>query len=165
MTAAQILAVLGAVFELIGFSWVIADASAALSHEYGEHGPFRRVWYWVRYWIGPPGRSSSVSAATSASFGMSGRLTATKAGETDIERLDRELGELRTDLEEHKTQTEQRMSDIDNRLRETAERLTERADEIEKRMSESRRTALRRERRGARVFMFGILLTLISALI
>src|SRR5450759_4105477 len=148
MTAARILAVLGAAFELVGFSWVIADASAALSREYGEHGPFRRAWYWLRFWLGPPGEPINLSGSGGARFGGSARLTVTREGETDVERLDRELGELRTDLEEHKKATEQRLSGIEERLREATQRLTERADKIEHRLSSMRRSGLRQERRG-----------------
>jgi hypothetical protein len=165
MTAARILAVLGAAFELVGFSWVIADAAAALSHEYGEHGPFRRVWYWLRFWLGPPPEPVSLSGTASGSLGMRGRLTARKEPESDVERLERELGTLRQDLEDYKETTDRRLSGVEERLSEAMRQFAERADRIEQRLLDLRHRTLRRERWGARVFMFGIVLTLISALV
>jgi hypothetical protein len=168
MTVARILAGLGAAFELVGFSWVIADASAALSREYGEygeHGLFRRIVFWLRYWLGPPGQALQVSASDNISISGRASATVTTSDETDIERLNRELGELRRDLDQHKQATAQRFSNVEARMTETERRLTERADEIEQRVSELRRTSLRRERRGAQLFMFGIVLTLASALL
>jgi hypothetical protein len=165
MTAARILAGLGAAFELVGFTWVIADASAALSHEYGEHGPFRRVWYWLRYWLGPPPQPVSLSGAASGSIGLRGRLTARKEPETDVERLERELGTLRQDFEDHKEATNQRLASVEERLSEAMRQFTERADRIEQSLRELRHRTLHRERSGARLFMFGIVLTLASALV
>jgi hypothetical protein len=157
--------VLGAAFELVGFSWVIADAAAALSHEYGEHGPFRRVWYWLRYWLGPPPEPVSLSGTASASLGMRGRLTARKEPETDVERLERELGTLRQDFEDHKDASDRRLSSVEERLAEAMRQFAERADRIEQRLHELRHQTLRRERWGARLFMVGIVLTLASALV
>jgi hypothetical protein len=165
VSLAQTLAVVGAAFEIAGFSWVIADASAALSREYGEHGPFRRVILWLRYWLGPPPQPITASGSANLSFGTRLNITGHKANETDIERLEQELANLRRDLDEHKKATEQRFSDLEGRLGEAEQRLTERADQIEQQLSELRRRTLHRERRGARVFMFGIVLTLASALV
>jgi hypothetical protein len=165
MSWAHVLAVLGAGFEIVGFSWVIADASAALYREFGEPGPFRRVWLWLEYWLGAPAHYVDVSGGGGTRVSGSAQETFTREGETDIERLGRELDELRTDLAAHKRATDQRFSDLEQRLSASEQRLSERADQIEEQLRQVRRGTLRRERRGARLFMVGIVLTLASALV
>jgi chromosome segregation ATPase len=103
---------------------------------------------------------------------IGGRATVSKSPESDVERLARELGELRTDVEEHKkaveaqfTQVGERFSTVEHSLQQTSEQLSNRADEIDQRLRDIHMTSLRKEKGGAAVFMFGALLTLIAALI
>jgi hypothetical protein len=176
----EILAALGALFELVGFVWVVAGVSRALSEEYDKPGFFRRLWrgavVWLKYVFEEPPKTASVSVSVSGG----GRATATggavethiRGDETDVERLDRELGELRAEVERQREAAERRFMEVGERfsaveqsMREANEQLSQRADEIERHLREIHAGSLRKEKGGALVFMLGTVLTLIAVLI
>jgi hypothetical protein len=179
VSAYEILAGLGALFELVGFVWVVAGVSRSLSEDYGEAGVFRRVGrgiaVWLRYVFEEPREVVSLSATVSGggTVRISGSARVVAHGpETDIQRLQRELEELRADVERQREAVEQRLSAVDQRfstveasMRESTEQLLARAEQIENRLREIHRTGLRKEKGGALVFGFGAILTLVAALI
>jgi hypothetical protein len=180
ISAYEILAGLGAFFELVGFVWVVAGVSRALSEDYGELGFLRRlgrgIGVWLRYLFEEPPKVASGSASVSAgaTINVKGDLSAvvTRADETDIQRLDRELGELRSQMDKHKeevalrfTGVEERFTEVEKRVRETHEELSRRVDELSERLRQIHRAGLRKEKGGALVFMLGAVLSLIAALI
>jgi hypothetical protein len=178
VSAYEILAGLGALFELVGFVWVVAGVSRSLSEDYGEAGVFRRIGrgivVWLKYVFEEPRKvfEESVTVSAGGTIHATGSARAVAHGlETDIERLQRELRELRADVERQRERVEQRFSAVDQRVsaveasvRESTEQLLARAEQIENRLREIHRTGLRKEKGGALVFGLGALLTLVAAL-
>jgi hypothetical protein len=82
-----------------------------------------------------------------------------RGDETDLERLERELRELQERLVRHEEDVTRRFELVDRDLRETAANLGARVDSIETRQRELRRAALRKDIRGAYVFMVGAALS------
>jgi hypothetical protein len=160
---------LGATCELVGFLLVMSGVSRALSEEYEEHGVFRRLWFGVKflwkYVFEEPPPPVQIRGSASGSIGLSGALTAHKTPESDLERVERELHKLRNDLDKHREAVEQRFSTVEQRLQETTENLGARAEAIESRLDKIRRSSLHHEKNGARLFLFGALLTLISVFV
>jgi hypothetical protein len=85
--------------------------------------------------------------------------------EADMERLEREVGELRAKMERLHRHHEQRFTtSTDASANSTPARISG-STRLEERRRESRRTALRREMRGPRLFMAGAVLTTIAAVL
>ncbi len=176
----EILAATGALCEIVGFVWVVAEVSRTLSEDYGEAGVFRRMGQRVQIGLryvfeGPPDSVPQAPGPSfSASLGVGVSLTSeiARQPETAIQRLTRELNELRADVEQQKAAVAERFSGVDQRisgveqnLRETSESLSSRADAIEQHLRAIHATSLRKEKGGARLFIRGAVLTLIAALI
>jgi hypothetical protein len=144
----------------------MAEASAARAREYGERGIFRRIYGWFAYWLGAPGESITGSAvlSTTGSFTVGTPTISTFSNESDTERLERELGELRKEVERLHRHYEQRFESTDQRVSELSASTNQRIEVLEQAGKESRRIALRREMRGAQLFMAGAVLTTIGAI-
>jgi hypothetical protein len=169
MVAHRVLAASGAACELVGFLLVMSGVSRALSEEYEEHGVFRRLWFGIKYlWqyvFEEPPKPIIHEGAASGSMHLSGSATGRKSPESDLERVERELRELRNDLDKHKEAVEQRFSTVEQRLQEATDSLAARATAIESRLDKIRRSSLHHEKNGARVFLFGAFLTLIAVFV
>jgi hypothetical protein len=176
----EILAATGALCEIAGFVWVVAEVSRTLSEDYGEAGVFRRIGRRIKIGLRyvfeePPKRvsfSSSMAGTATLSSGASLEVSARRKNETEIQRLTRELAELRADVEQQKKAVQnqfagvdQRITDVQQSIRETAESLSQRAYAIEQHLRAIHATSLRKEKGGARLFILGAVLTLIAALI
>jgi hypothetical protein len=157
-----LLTLAGAGFEVAGLTWLVADASRARSAEFGEHGFLRRIWYWFAFWLGPPEQPVHLTMTAGGTVTATGTLTARQTNETEIERLQREVEELRDRVERYEGQTAQRFSALDESIRRAAEDLGGRLEDISVRQRELHRTALRRDVRGGRLFILGALLSAIA---
>jgi hypothetical protein len=166
MALKLLLTVAGAAFEIVGLTWLVAEASRARSAEFGERGIFRRIWAWLAYWFGSPGQTvhvGSAHATAGGSLAVTGSLI--RADETELERLGRELGELRDRVARHEEDAARRFAHIQGELRQTAQDLGARVDTIEVRHRELRRAAQRKDIRGAYLFMLGAVLNAIANLV
>lgn len=166
-TVQLVLTILGGVCEVVGFSWTIAEASTACSREYGELGFFRRVFAWAAYWFGSPGEPKPLQASIGFGFGLhAGAPTiSTFSGETDVERLQREIDGLRAEMERLHQHYEQKFENADRRVSELHAGTNQRIERLDQERKESRRIVLRREMRGAKLFMAGAVLTTIAAVL
>ncbi|MEA2199441.1 MAG: hypothetical protein QOI89_37 [Solirubrobacteraceae bacterium] len=154
-----LLALLGAGFQIASFTWALVDASRARGREFGEYGLPRRVWNWLAFWLGPPPEVRSVSASVSGGVRMTGSVTAVKSPESDVERLGRELAQLRTAFERHQQNVDERLASVQGDVDRLSEDVSGRIAEIEDRERDRRRGFLRREQRAAQLFIVGLLLT------
>jgi nucleotide-binding universal stress UspA family protein len=158
--------VAGAGCEIAGLAWLVANASRARSEEFGEHGPFRRMWDWLAYWFGPPPEPVELRlGAAVVTSSASATITTGEASETEIERLQRELEQLRERLERHEEHTTQRFSTLDDTIRQHATDLAERIDQVAVQQRELHHTALRRDIRAGALFIFGALLSAVANLV
>jgi hypothetical protein len=89
----------------------------------------------------------------------------TFSGETDVERLQREIDALRAEMERLHQHYEQKFENADRRVSELHAGTNQRIERLEQERKESRRIALRREMRGAKLFMAGAVLTTIAAVL
>ncbi len=180
ISAYEILAASGALCELVGFLWIIAGVSQALSEDYEDHDLPHRIWFGIKHVVSyvfeePPKRqvvSHNVSISAGATASATVSAVVRKDSESDIERLERELRELRAEVAEHKSVVEARFSGVEQRfsgveqsIRAASDALEQRAAEIEQRLNEIHVTGLRKEKGGALLFLLGALLTLAAALI
>jgi hypothetical protein len=160
-----VLTVTGATCEIVGLTWLVADASRARSKEFGEHGVLRRVWNWFAYWLGPPSQPivKNIDAAVELSASLG--LAVASGQETELERIQRELNDLRERVSRHEEDVGRRFADLEARTSAAAANLQTRINELEARAREERRTSLRTEMRGARLFILGAILSAIANLI
>lgn len=158
-TLRLLLALLGAGFQIAGFTWALVDASLARGREFEEYGLPRRIWNWFAFWLGPPPKPQHISVAISESLGLSSTLTAIKSPESDIERLGREIGELSATVQRHHKETNERLATAQNDVQKLTDEMTAQIAKIETRERDRRRGLLRREQRAAQLFIFGLLLT------
>jgi hypothetical protein len=161
-----LLTIFGAACEIVGLSWIVVEAARARSAEYGEHGLFRRIFDWFAFWLGPPGGSVTVQAMSgtaTASGSMSGVVM--KANESDVERIDRELRELRERVAQQEKRVSELFTRVEGQLVNVSKELGGRIAEVEARHRELRRSALRAEVRGARLFILGAVLSAIANLV
>jgi hypothetical protein len=150
----------------VGLTWVVAEAARARSAEFGEHGVFRRVWNWFAYWLGPPPANQTVMVGTATAHGRAiGTVSVQRAGESDMERLQPEFNELRERLARHEEDVSRRFAETESQTTQAARRLDERIGEIEGRQRDLRRSSLRQEVRGARLFILGAVLSAIANLV
>jgi hypothetical protein len=161
-TLTRLLAILGAVLQLVGFAGAVLSASTARYEEYGDAGFLRRGWVRFVRWFGPPPEPVYLEASSSASAGMTGDLTVGKPLESDIERLDRELRELRGAFERHRDETTTRLMGLQADLREHADESARRFQEIQERQDRIHLRGLQREVRASLLFLAGTALTILS---
>jgi hypothetical protein len=169
ISAYEILAAFGAFCELAGFLWVVAGVSQALSEQYDEHDWPHRLWFGIRhvlsYVFEEAPKPVSLAGSFSATSGATATVTGRKIPESDIEKLGRELRELRSEVEQNKRVADERFAAVETSHRVLSETLNQRTDALEQRLTEIHRSSLRKEKGGALLFMFGTLLTLVAVLI
>lgn len=167
MTASQWFAVGGGVLQIGGFVAVIMASTAELVRDYKDSGFFMRQVLRLRdfvvYWFGtlPPPIIASDSAHGSVRFTGSG--TGRTSPESTLERVERELRELRSEFERFKEDASGRFSTIEQSLAAVEQQVVERMDQLQQRLDAIRHGALKKERRGAWAFVIGTALVLVSA--
>jgi hypothetical protein len=159
-TAHVLLTVAGTGCEVVGLTWIVFDVSRARAAEFGERGVFRRIYDWFAYWLGPPTQtvSASVRLSGGGSMAMAGGGTVT-VNESDLERLSRELAELRARVERGEQVTSTRFAELAERINAVESEMRERVEELHQRERELRRSGLTLQKRGAQLFIFGALLS------
>jgi hypothetical protein len=169
-TVHVLLTLTGLTAEVVGLSWVVADASRARREEFGEVGLARRTWRrvygWFAFWLGPPSQPVEIKAAAMAGHASgSGNLVMGVSNETEVERLRREVDELTAQVTAHVRSTGSRFDAVHGRVNELRSDFTERVGTIEAQQRELRRSALRGEVRGARLFALGAILSAAANLV
>lgn len=159
MTLRVVLTVAGALCEIVGLTWLVAEAARARSDEFGERGIFRRIWFWLVYWFSPPSKPAKLTVGASLESAASVNAVVIKGAETETERLRRELDELRDRVARHEDRVVERFAAIEARIEQTAATLGQRLGDLEAYQRERRRAGLRREIRGARLFILGAILS------
>jgi hypothetical protein len=157
-----VLTVAGAACEIVGLTWIVADAARARRSEFNEYGPLRRVWNWFKYWLGAPEQVIAKSGAVHLSARGGATAKGIRAGETELERVQRELTELRDYVEQYEVQVAERFGALDARVSLLGDDLTTRIEDVKKRSEERRRADLLGEIRGARLFILGAILSAIA---
>lgn len=160
------LAVLGAILQLVGFALAVLVASAARYSEYGDAGLLRRGWLRVRaYWHKPS--PVPLSTSMTATGSLSGNLTVSvpPGTETDIERLNREVRELRATQERYQSETTTKLVEMQTDCRLRADESANRIRELQDHQDNRRRQDLRREVRASLLFLVGTLLTIAAYLV
>lgn len=169
-TVHVLLTLTGLAAEIVGLTWVVADASRARREEFGEVGLARRTWRqiygWFAFWLGPPSQSVYIKAGeATARTSSSASLSVSSSNESDIERLHREMSEITARLTAHVESTARRFDGVDGRTNELRSDFAEQVTAIERRRQELRRSALRGEMRGARLFALGAVLSAAANLV
>jgi hypothetical protein len=134
-----LLTLLGVGFEVVGLSWLVANASRERGDEFGEYGVLRRIRNWLVYWLGPAPEPVTLNVSAAGSASATGHLSLRTSNETEIERLQRELQELRDRVQRHETQTAQHLSAVEENIQRTGAGLTERIEQIAGRQRELHR--------------------------
>ncbi len=169
MTAARWFALGGSLLQIGGFLAVVMAATFELATEYGDYGPLGKLWLRIKgtwlYWLGTLPTPVQLSGTMSASVGTRASLTMRKSPESEVERIDRELGELRTRVEHFQEDAEKRFGNIEQSITSLQEHVADRTDELQKRLDDIRRGTLRKERRGAWAFVLGTALVLVGAFV
>jgi hypothetical protein len=156
-----LLTVAGTLCEVVGLTWIVVEASRARAVEFGERGLFRRIYNWFAYWLGPPTEAANVVGVAAGTA----RATASASGanvlvnESDIDRLSRELAELRARVERSEQAASERFAALTERINTVESEMRERLTQLHQRHRELRRSALAREKRGAQLFIFGAILS------
>ena len=159
-----ILIVVGAICEILGLLWLAANVSRERV-ELGDAGFLRRIWRWIAYWLGPMPESRDVTITAPSAIGFSTSLGAVRLNETEMERVQREVRELREYLEGFETQIQGRLAAVEQSLHEKHELLAARVIEIETRLREARRADLRQNRWAGRLFALGAVLSATGSLV
>ncbi len=116
-TAHVLLTVVGTLCEVVGLTWIVVEASRARAAEFGERGLFRRTYDWFAYWLGPPSKVVNMSATVSGGGAIAtGHAVVVRANETEVERLSRELAELRGRVERREQATSERFAALSERI-------------------------------------------------
>jgi hypothetical protein len=150
--------------EAVGLLLLVAEASRARRVEFGDYGVFRRIYRWFAFW--PPGRAVNVHGV--ASMGVahaSGSLTVIKSGETDVERLQRELASLTDRVEAHEHAFAKRFDGLQRQVDDVSRELSDRIASVVEQQLAVRRNALAGEVRGARLFILGAALSAAANLV
>jgi hypothetical protein len=161
----SVLTVTGAGFEIVGLSWLVVNASRARSAEFGEHGLLRRIWNWFAYWLGAPPQPVRMEGALTSKATLSGEGKVISATETQLERLARELRELRQHVERNEREWNDRLAGVEQRSREAVDGIRTELRAFEERQAEVRRTALRGDVFAARLFILGAILSAVANLV
>jgi hypothetical protein len=152
--------------QVAGFVWVIMDTSATLSQEHDRPGIVRRAWRWLVYWLSPPGDTYHDVMSGQVHFGGSLRVQVTASSEeTDLDRLQREVHELREAFQQHQNDVGQRFVAAETRVSELRADTDARITELGKSQTERDRVGLLRDLRGAYLFMLGAIVTTIAAVL
>jgi hypothetical protein len=159
-----ILIVAGAICEILGLLWLAANVSRERVG-LGDAGFLRRIWIWLTYWLGPMPESQDISITAASAVSVSGSVSVARLNETEIERVQREVRELRERLDRFQTQVQGRLAAVEQSLHEKHELLTARVSEIETSLREARRADLRQTRWAGRLFALGAALSATGSLI
>ena len=158
--------VAGTICEIVGFSWLVTSASRERGQKFAEWGPFRRIWNWFAYWLGPPPESATLEVdVSSRARAIESVGVGVAVNETEQEFVRRELREVRELIDRVHTHANQRIDSVTETLAQTDARLTESIGQVEARHTAERRTTLRRDFRAGQLFILGALLSLAGALI
>ena len=160
-----VLTIAGAACEIVGLSWLVANASRERGAKYGEYGVFHRIWNWLVFWLSPPSEPVNLEVRAASSASASGQLSVRKGNETEIERLAREVKELRERTERQEAQTSQRFASLEQSIQDMGNDLRGRIGEVAKQQLQLHRSALRSDVRAGRVFILGAILSMVANLI
>jgi hypothetical protein len=117
------------------------------------------MWAWLVYWLGPIPERVNLQVTAAAQVSATASLTVARPNETDLERVQRDIQELRERLGHLETNIQGRLATVEQSLHEKHELLTTRVDEIETRQREARRADLRQTRWAGRLFALGAVLS------
>lgn len=160
-TATWALTVAGAGLEIIGLTWIVAEASRERRQEFGEVGLLRRIGRWFSYWLfeEPPKRQIINLGIATSSAVAGGVAVMGVANETDVQRLERLLAQLTERLDNHEAATTKQVDEMRAETRQLEARLSGQLTAAEAQNRERRRRSLRREMSGARLFIVGAILS------
>lgn len=158
----QVFASAGLALQLVGFVWAWLTATRE-RQEVGDHGVVLRTWRRLR-----GSRSRPVyldlSPAVATSSAMAS-LSVSKRDESEIERIERELGELRDAFQRYRDSIDQSMASVQGEVRHVDDRLTTRLGGLEALVRDLRGTTSRREVRASLVFGLGVALSIAATLV
>ena len=158
-----ILIILGAVCQILGLWWLAVNVSRERV-ELGEAGFVQRIWESLKLLLGPMPKPVSVTAVDHVDA-VSGSAHASGYTETEMERVQREVRELRERLDGFQIQIQARVAAVEQTLDEKHDLLAARVTEIETRLREARRAELRQNRWAGRLFAVGAALSAAGALV
>jgi hypothetical protein len=160
-----LLTVAGATFQIVGLSWLVANASRERGAAYGDYGVFRRVWNWFAFWLGRPPEQHEVQLTGLMAASGSAAEATLRAGEPEMERLQRELSELRARVEASEARTVERFAAVQESIQRNAGQLQARIDEVATRQQDLHRGALRKDVLAGRLFIAGAILSAVGSLV
>lgn len=158
------LGVAGGVLEVVGLTRVIYVANRERRERFGILSAPRRLLAWIRFWlIDPPGRPVTLEVGGGGGARSCGGADVSIVNnETDIERLTREVRELRARQVSHERTVANRIDETNRRVNDVAAELHQQVRQIVDTDHRDRRSTLRDEVLGARVFMAGAILSALA---
>jgi hypothetical protein len=164
LSSPAFLGISGGACEVVGLLLVVSRASRELRHRFGEVGKLRSAARWIRRTVfeGPPEPVSAAVRVPSAIANADGGNTAVLTGETQIDRLDRELSALTSRVAQHEARTAKENAELHRRFADNFNDLNSRVQAITESDDATRRNDLRREVQGARIFILGAVLSALA---
>lgn len=160
-----VLTAAGLGFEIFGLSLIVADATRVRREEFGEVGIIRRMYRWFAYWLGHPDEAPQLHPVGTSLEQSWAIAVAPREGETDIDRLTRELDDVRRRVLRHEESTRERFAAVDEAVAQVAEGLSSQLTDLEERRRHELRSTVVREIRGARLFFLGAALSAAANLV
>ena len=163
-TAHMFLTIAGAACEIGGFSWSIANASIARRRELHEVGVLLKAVRKLLYWFEEPAEPVPLEGlGATASSGAS--MDHTIGHDTESERLQRQIDELRAALEGHRSETSKRFEMLKHQMDESAKQVDARVTTLGDSQREIRRSTFRYEIGAGCVFILGAVLSMLANLV
>jgi hypothetical protein len=156
------LGITGGILEVAGLTHAIHVAARERRQRFGILSWPRALVAWVRFWLGPPASPVIVQAGGGSARASGGGSVSVIGQETDIERLTREVRELRARQTAHDRAVADHLDETNRRVNDIAADLDQQVSKIVTDDQRDRRAALRREILGARVFMVGAILSALA---
>jgi hypothetical protein len=167
ISLAEGLALGGALLQLTGFLVLSSSVVRALDVEYNDRVLMRQI---KRALLGLFSKAATALEQQQvqqvpAGLGLSSSLRAKKTPESPIEKLERELAELRDTVDKETAANAEHFTVLEAHVEATRQALVSSGKKVADRLESIRSSTLHQELRGARIFILGTLLIIASVVV